>query len=112
MRKRPSGDTLVFSTNPRAEAASKTAPPTREPAAKGGVRIWLGRSGRNGKAISIVRGLAMDSAALEALASELKRACGTGGSAKDGEILIQGDHRERLAAALTAAGHRVKLAGG
>jgi len=49
---------------------------------------------------------------LLALAARLKRACGTGGSAKDGEIIIQGDHRERIAATLASEGLRVKLAGG
>ena len=78
----------------------------------GVVRIWLERQGRNGKPVSIVRGLRLDSNALVALATRLKRACGTGDTAKDGEILIQGNHRERIAAELGKDGLRVKLAGG
>jgi translation initiation factor 1 len=80
--------------------------------ADGVVRIWLERQGRNGKPVSIVRGLRLDTTALTALAARLKRTCGTGGTAKDGEILLQGDHRERIAAALGKDGLRVKLAGG
>jgi len=84
----------------------------RDPRPDGIVRIWLERKGRNGKPVSLIRGLQLDDAGLAALASELKRRCGTGGSAKNGEIVIQGDHRARLAAELEARGLRVKLAGG
>jgi len=80
--------------------------------ADGVVRIWLVRQGRNGKPVSIVRGLRLDAAALTNLAAHLKRTCGTGGTAKDGEIVIQGDHRARIAAELGRNGLRVKLAGG
>ena len=76
------------------------------------VRIWLERQGRNGKPVSIVRGLRLDAKALVRLAARLKRTCGTGGTAKDGEIIMQGDHRARIAAELGKDGLRVKLAGG
>lgn len=95
-------------------AGGRTAPLGRRDGAPadGVVRIWLERHGRNGKPVSIVRGLALDAGALAALAARLKRACGTGGTAKDGEIVIQGDHRARIAAELGKDGLRVKLAGG
>jgi translation initiation factor 1 len=86
--------------------AARSAP------ADGIVRIWLERHGRNGKPVSIVRGLPLDAKALAALAARLKRTCGAGGTAKDGEIVIQGDHRARIAAELGNDGLRVKLAGG
>jgi translation initiation factor 1 len=57
-------------------------------------------------------GLPLRADELQALASTLKQSCGTGGTAKDGVIEIQGDHRERIVAALRKAGHEVKLAGG
>ena len=104
------GDILVYSSE-RGVAAGHHAPATPRGGratrhgercdgapADGVVRIWLERQGRNGKPVSIVRGLRLDAAALAALATRLKRACGTGGTAKDGEILIQGDHRARIAA--------------
>ena len=48
----------------------------------------------------------------EAVASDLKRQCGSGGSAKDGVVEIQGDHRAKVVARLESQGYRVKLAGG
>jgi len=76
----------------------------------GVVRIFRERGGRNGKVVTVIRGLpARD---LDARASELKRLCGAGGAVKDGAVEIQGDHRERIAERLRAFGHTVKLAGG
>ena len=65
---------------------------------------------RRGKTVTVVRGLTPGE--LDAAAKELKRQCGTGGTAKDGTIELQGDHREKAAALLRARGHTVKLAGG
>jgi translation initiation factor 1 len=76
----------------------------------GVVRIFRDRGGRNGKVVTVIRGLpARD---LEARASDLKRLCGAGGAVKDGAVEIQGDHREKIAERLRALGHTVKLAGG
>lgn len=103
---------LVYSTGttpPRAPA--RAARPGAAATGDGIVRIWLEKKGRNGTPVSILRGLPNDRSALAELAGRLKRACGTGGSAKDGEIIIQGDHRDRIAALLEREGFRVKLAG-
>lgn len=79
----------------------------------GVVRILRDRKGRGGKTVTVIAGLPAEPEALRALATELKRLCGAGGTvAAGGQIEIQGDHRERLAAALAARGYRVKLAGG
>jgi translation initiation factor 1 len=78
----------------------------------GVVRVWLERKGRNGEPVSIVRGLRVDGGRLAEIATRLKKLCGTGGSAKGGEIVIQGDHRARIAAELERDGLKVKLAGG
>ena len=76
----------------------------------GVVRIFRDRGGRNGKVVTVIRGLpARD---LEARAADLKRLCGAGGAVKDGAVEIQGDHRERVAERLRGLGHSVKLAGG
>ena len=76
----------------------------------GVVRVFREKGGRRGKTVTVVRGVpARD---LDAVASDLKRLCGTGGSAKDGVVEIQGDHRPKIVARLEAQGHRVKLAGG
>ncbi len=76
----------------------------------GVVRVFREKGGRGGKTVTVVRGLPV--AELEAVASDLKRFCGSGGSVKSGAVELQGDHREKIAARLTAQGRRVKLAGG
>jgi translation initiation factor 1 len=76
----------------------------------GVVRIFRERGGRNGKVVTVIRGLpARD---LEARAAELKRLCGAGGAVKDGAVEVQGDHRERIAERLRGFGYTAKLAGG
>ena len=91
--------------------------PGRTPAPRGPqapndgvVRIFRDRSGRNGKVVTVIRGLPVRE--VEGLAAALKRLCGAGGAIKDGAVEIQGDHRERIAEHLRALGHTVKLAGG
>ncbi|MDO8941717.1 MAG: translation initiation factor Sui1 [Desulfobacterales bacterium] len=87
----------------------KQAPPVP---ADGVVRIRREVKGRGGKTVTVASGFRFDDDRLEQLAAELKRRCGTGGSVKDGEILIQGDHRETLLAELKKKGIVAKLAGG
>jgi translation initiation factor 1 len=76
------------------------------------VRIYRERKGRHGKTVSLITGLPGSEDELLALAHTLKRLCGAGGSVQEGQIVIQGDHRDTLATFLAKAGHRVKLAGG
>ena len=68
--------------------------------------------GRKGKGVTLITGLALDTAALKKLAKSLKQKCGSGGSIKNGVIEIQGDHRELLELELRKLGHIVKRAGG
>jgi len=95
---------------PRARCVCRASP--RAPRGDGVVRVRREVQGRNGKTVTTIAGLPLASAELRALASELKRRCGTGGSAKDGAIEIQGDHRDLLVAELEARGYVVKRAGG
>jgi translation initiation factor 1 len=76
----------------------------------GVVRVFRDRSGRNGKVVTVIRGLPVKD--VEQRAAELKRLCGAGGGVKDGAVEIQGDHRERVAEQLRGFGYTVKLAGG
>ena len=76
------------------------------------VRISCETKGRGGKALTLVRGLALDAEALATLGKRLRTACGAGGAVKDGVLEIQGDHRSRVADMLTQDGLRIKLAGG
>ena len=84
----------------------------RVPATDGIVRVSHETKGRKGKGVTVVKGLALDAVALAALGKQLKTACGSGGTVKDGLIEIQGDHRELVIAALSKQGHTVRRAGG
>ena len=75
----------------------------------GVVRVFREKGARGGKTVTVVRGLDGD---LAAVASDLKRHCGSGGSVKGDAVEIQGDHREKVVARLQAAGYRAKIAGG
>lgn len=78
----------------------------------GQVRVRRETSGRGGKAVTVVRSLPLDAAALQALGKQLKAACGTGGTVKDGVVEVQGDHVDKVLAWLNARGHAAKRAGG
>lgn len=82
------------------------------PAGDGTVRLRRETKGRGGKTVIVITGLPLDAAALAALAAELKKRCGCGGTAKDGVIEIQGDHAEVLLAELLKRGYKAKRAGG
>lgn len=82
------------------------------PAGDGIVRVSRETKGRGGKAVTLVRGLALPPDALTALAKRLKAACGAGGTTKDGVIEVQGDHCERVVEWLKKEGMTVKRAGG
>jgi translation initiation factor 1 len=82
------------------------------PAGDGIVRVRRETKGRGGKTVTAVSGVPLGGEALRSLASDLKRRCGTGGTAKDGVIEIHGDHRETIVAELSRRGFTAKLAGG
>ena len=78
----------------------------------GVVRLLRDRKGRGGKTVTLVAGVGGTPAALQALASDLKRLCGTGGTLRGDVIEIQGDVRERVKPELERRGYIVKIAGG
>jgi translation initiation factor 1 len=82
------------------------------PAGDGIVRVSRETKGRAGKGVTLVKGLALDAAALARLGKQLKAACGSGGTVKDGVIELQGEHCERVVDWLKAQGHVAKRAGG
>lgn len=82
------------------------------PAGDGAVRVSRRTKGRGGKTVTLVEGLALDAVALALLGKQLRSACGSGGTVKDGVIEVQGDHCELVMAALIKDGHRVKRVGG
>jgi len=120
MKKAFSSTGLVYSTD-----AGRMCPDCRRPAADcdckqtralpktdGVVRVSRSTKGRGGKTVTLVNGLALDALALAQLAKQLKAACGSGGTAKDGVIEVQGDHCEVVMQALQKQGYVVKRAGG
>jgi translation initiation factor 1 len=85
----------------------KSLPPQQQTAA-----IQREVKGRGGKTVTVIRGLTLTAEDLSALAKTLKQACGSGGTVKDGNIEIQGDHRPRIAAKLQSLGYKTKFTGG
>lgn len=104
---------IVYSTNPQFEYISDTGkeldtlPPQQQQ-----LKVHIERKHRGGKTASIIRGFIGKQEDLEELGKLIKTKCGTGGSAKDGEIIIQGDHRDKIVAMLTEKGYKAKKAGG
>lgn len=91
---------------------SPPPPPTAPPKKVHTVKVGRETAGRKGKGVSVVSELPLGDEALKELATKLKNACGSGGTAKDGRIEIQGDHRDKLVAELEKLGYKVKRAGG
>ncbi|RYG12463.1 MAG: stress response translation initiation inhibitor YciH, partial [Burkholderiales bacterium] len=76
------------------------------------VRVSRETKGRGGKSVTLVKGLALDAEALNKVGKQLKTACGSGGTVKDGVIEVQGDHCDIVVELLKKQGHQVKRAGG
>jgi translation initiation factor 1 len=100
---------VIHEDQPRFRAAVKPVPVAKPGPAK--VRVGREVSGRGGKGVSVVTGLPLRAAALEELATRLKKLCGAGGAVKDGTIEIQGDHRDRLVTQLCKLGYDAKRSG-
>jgi translation initiation factor 1 len=110
---------LVYSTE-----SGRMCPDCRQPLAAcackanavvrgdGVVRVSRQSKGRGGKTVTLVKGLALDADALAALGKQLRSACGSGGTVKDGVIEIQGEHCDLVIATLSRLGHAPKRAGG
>jgi len=104
---------MVYSTNPeyqfnseQEEAIERLAPNQQT------LYISLDRKNRKGKSVTLINGYVGTGEELKALARELKSKCGVGGSAREGEILIQGDFRDRIASLLKEKRFHVKHSGG
>ena len=76
------------------------------------VRVSRETKGRGGKGVTLVKGISLADKDLDALGKQLKTACGSGGTVKDGVIEVQGDHIERVVALLVAQGYKAKKSGG
>lgn len=104
---------IVYSTNPEYEDGDdgcfeqETLPPQQQ-----NLRVQRDRKQRKGKQVTLVTGFVGNEDDLKALGAELKSKCGVGGTAKNGEIIIQGDFVERVLDLLKSAGYKAKKSGG
>lgn len=104
---------IVYSTNPdfnytdQHHAEAETLPPQQQE-----LRIFLEKKHRGGKTACVIKGFVGKQEDMEALGRLLKTKCGTGGSAKDGEIIVQGDWRDKILQILLEKGYKAKKAGG
>jgi translation initiation factor 1 len=110
MKKRSLSDLggLVYSTNPKVGTAAR---PTTLPPAQQDLRVHLDRLKGN-KLVTRIVGFVGNDDDLAELGKLLKSRCGVGGNTKDGTILLQGDHRDKVLALLAEKGFRAKKAGG
>ena len=95
-----------FDYNYKHDVEATTLPPQQQQ-----LKVMLDKSGRAGKQVTLVTGFIGTAADLETLGKNLKNKCGTGGSVKDGEIIIQGDFRDRVVQLLVKDGYKAKRVG-
>ncbi len=107
----PKGGWQEFSS---AESLQRPSGPTAEPTAKAQqmVRVQPTRGGKGGKTVTVIRGLELDATGFKALLKKLKTCIGSGGTAKDGVIELQGDHTDTAIKILIDNGYKAKRSGG
>lgn len=97
---------VLYSTNPNFEyATDQDEEPETLPVSEQRLRLSLSKKQRGGKEVTLITGFVGSTADLEALGKTLRQRCGVGGSAKEGEIIIQGDQRQKLLSILPALGY-------
>ena len=106
----PKGGWQEFSSNESLQRPAKTSAATPKPQQM--VRVQPTRGGKGGKTVTVIRGLELDVADMKALVKKLKTKIGSGGSAKDGVIELQGDQVDLALSLLSDEGYRPKRAGG
>lgn len=103
---------IMYSTNPEFEYEQEADDAVTAPNQQQDLRVMLDKKNRGGKAVTLITGFKGKTEDLEVLGKMLKNKCGVGGSVKDGEILIQGDVREKVMVILQKEGFKAKKAGG
>ena len=103
---------MVYSTNPNFEFEDENEEQKTLPAQQQTLQVFLDRKNRGGKIATVVKGFIGAADDLNELGKALKSACGVGGSVKDGEIIIQGEKRDKVMELLTNKGYKTKRVGG
>lgn len=106
-KKKQKWDGMVYSTDPDFEFEGDSEEETLDPEEQD-LRVLLDKRNRKGKSVTLITGFVGNDEDLKSLGKILKSKCGVGGSAKDGEILVQGDFREKITTELKSMGYRVK----
>jgi len=103
-KKKANSSGIVYSTNPDFKMEEENTPQESLPPKQQRLKVRLDTRQRAGKAVTLVEGFIGPADQLEDLGRQLKTHCGTGGSVKDGEILVQGDQRDKMTQWLIAKG--------
>ena len=112
MSKKSNRNRVVYSTNPHFEPVEENEEQDTLPPKQQTLEVHLDRKNRGGKTATVVKGFIGTNEDINHLGKELKAACGVGGSVKEGEIIVQGEKREKVMELLMKKGFKVKRVGG
>jgi translation initiation factor 1 len=104
-KRKSNGNGIIYSTDPSFRLEEDSTPESTLPPQQQKLKVRLDTKQRAGKAVTLIEGFSGRKEDLEELGKKLKATCGTGGSAKDGEIIIQGDQRDKIMQWLTKNGY-------
>jgi translation initiation factor 1 len=109
---KPSDQKIIYREFGEDNSAATERPIQELPPQQQNVRVQATRAGRKGKTVTVITGFQAKPETLATLVKQLKTQCGTGGTVKDNEIEIQGDHKQKILEILTKLGYKAKISGG
>ncbi len=111
-KRKSSSDGFVYrefggDNSPATERATPDLPPEKQD-----LRVQATRAGRKGKTVTVITGFQTTPETLQKLVKQLKSQCGSGGTVKENEIEIQGEHKQKILEILKNLGYKAKISGG